>query len=233
MPEQKTRLLAFVALGLLLAVVVGQNPAVREYLHRSQSLDDINAEIRKLIPQRRDALFNDPVSPTAGNPNGDVSLVEFLDYNCVHCRAGDVVLQQVLKDDSDLKVVYKEHPGQTPGSKFAAMAALASRKQGLFEPFHHALLATHGQLSESSILTIARQVGLDVEKLKRDMQDPAIDDALKRNRALAEELHITGTPGLVLGDEVIAGVPEISTLERLIAQAREKRPLCTWDAPRG
>ncbi|WP_095204690.1 DsbA family protein [Mesorhizobium carmichaelinearum] len=220
MPEQKTRLLAFVA--LLLAVVVAQHPVVADYLHHREDRSHIQAEWRKLIPQRRDALFNDPDAPIAGNPNGDVSLVEFLDYNCVHCRAGDVVLQQVLKNDPKLKVVYKEHPGEAPGSKFAATAALASRKQGLFEPFHHALLATHGQLSESSVLTIARKVGLDVEKLKQDMQDPAIEDALKRNRALAEELSITGTPGLVLGDEVIVGVPEIPELARLIAKAREK-----------
>ncbi|WP_353642731.1 DsbA family protein [Mesorhizobium sp. WSM2239] len=108
-----------------------------------------------------------------------------------------------------------------PGLKFAAKAALAARKQGKFEALHHGLLAARGQHSESSVLTIARQVGLDVERLKQDMEDPAIEDALKRTRALAKELYITGTPALVLGDEVIAGVPAIPTLERLIAKARE------------
>ncbi|WP_258600332.1 DsbA family protein [Mesorhizobium sp. AR10] len=102
------------------------------------------------------------------------------------------------------------------------MAALASRKQGKYEPFHHALMAARGRLSEFSILTIARQVGLDVEQLKRDMDDPAIPNALERNRALATKLYITGTPALVLGDEVIAKVPEIPTLKRLIAKEREK-----------
>ncbi|WP_353642632.1 DsbA family protein [Mesorhizobium sp. WSM2239] len=221
MPEQRIRLIGLLVLALLLAGLVAQLPVIKNYLHPCDDRCQLEADLQKLIPERRDALFNDPVAPTAGNPNGDVALVEFLDYNCVHCRAGDVVLQQILKDDPKLKVVYKEYPGQAPGSKFAAKAALAARKQGKFEPFHHALLAAPGQHSESSVLTIARQVGLDVERLKRDMEDPAIEDALKRNRALATELYITGTPALVLGDEVIAGVPAIPTLERLIAKARE------------
>ncbi|WP_287355020.1 DsbA family protein [Mesorhizobium sp.] len=177
---------------------------------------------RKLIPERRDALLNDAAAPTAGNPNGDVPLVLFLDYNCPRCRAEDRTIQQALKHDPMLKVVYKHCPGKRPGSKFAALAALASSKQGKYEAFHHALMAARGQLSQFDILTIARHVGLEVEQLKRDMEDRAIESVLERNCALAKELYINVTPALVLGDEVISGVLKIHTLERFIAKEREE-----------
>ncbi|HEV2898214.1 MAG TPA: DsbA family protein [Pseudaminobacter sp.] len=223
MPNQKAGLIAFLVLTLLLsALAARQYPVDKEHLRQLENHRRLAADWQKLIPERRDALLNDPAAPTAGNPNGDVPLVVFLDYNCLHCRTADLIIQQALKDDPNLKVVYQEHPVLGPDSKFAAVAALASHKQGKYEPFHHALMAAPGPLSEFSILTIARHVGVDVEQLKRDMKDPAIEDALERNRALARELYITGTPALVLGDEVIAGVPEIPTLERLIAKEREK-----------
>ncbi|WP_051442793.1 DsbA family protein [Mesorhizobium sp. WSM3626] len=223
MPEPRAASTVVLILALLLVGLAAQShPPVPDFLRQRENRRLLEADWPKLIPERRDALFNDPSAPTAGNPNGDVPLVMFLDYNCPHCRAGDPIIQQALKNDPKLKVVYKEYPGKAPGSKFAAVAALASRKQGKYEPFHHALMAARGQVSEFSILTIARQVGLDVEKLKRDMEDPAIEDTLQRNRTLATELYITGTPALVLGEEVIEGVPEISTLESLIAKAREK-----------
>ncbi|KAA3441907.1 disulfide bond formation protein DsbA [Mesorhizobium sp. SARCC-RB16n] len=221
MPEPRAGYIALLILALLLTgLAVQSHPPGIGHLREDRRL--LEADWRKLIPERRDALFNDPSAPTAGNPNGDVPLVVFLDYNCPHCRAGDPIIQQALKNDPKLKVVYKEFPSKAPGSKFAAVAALASRKQGKYESFHHALMAARGQVSEFSILTIARQVGLDVEKLRRDMEDPAIEDTLKRNRTLATDLYITGTPALVLGDEVIEGVPQIPTLERLIAKARQK-----------
>ncbi|WP_192384202.1 DsbA family protein [Mesorhizobium silamurunense] len=223
MPEQRASLVALLVLALLLSGLAARyHPVATDYLRQLENHRRLAADWRKLIPERRDALLNDPAAPTAGNPNGDVPLVVFFDYNCPDCRTADLIIQQALKDDPNLKVVYKEYPGKGPGSKFAAVAALASRKQGKYEPFHHALMAARGRLSGFSILTIARQVGLDVEQLKRDMDDPAIPNALERNRALATGLYITGTPALVLGDEVIAKVPEVPTLKRLIAKEREK-----------
>ncbi|EHK54604.1 DSBA oxidoreductase [Mesorhizobium alhagi CCNWXJ12-2] len=194
-----------------------------DYLHQLENRRLLAAELRGLIPERRDALFNDPAAPTAGNPEGDVALVAFFDYNCLQCREAVSILQQAVKDDPKLKLVFKEYPILGPDSKFAAAAALASRKQGKYEAFHLALMASRGRLRESSIFTIAGQVGLDVEQLKRDMEDPAIADALARNRALAIGLYITGTPALVVGDEVIPGVVDVATLQRSIAKARKPK----------
>ncbi|WP_244662150.1 DsbA family protein [Mesorhizobium huakuii] len=175
-----------------------------------------------LIAARRDALFNDPAAPTAGNPESDVALVTFFDYNCPPCRNAALNIQQAIKDDWSLKLVFKEFPILGPASKFAAVAALASHKQGKYEAFHRALMGFHDLVNERSTLTIAADVGLDVEQLKRDMEDPAIADAIARNGALAGDLYITGTPALVVGDEVIPGMVDVATLQRSIANARAK-----------
>ncbi|WP_159587652.1 DsbA family protein [Chelativorans xinjiangense] len=179
-------------------------------------------ELQTLIAERRDDIFNDAAAPTVGNPEGDVTLVEFFDYNCPYCRKAAPDIQQAVKDDPSLKLVFKEWPILGPGSEFAAKAALASHKQGKYEAFHNALMGFPGRVSESSTLTIAGDIGLDVEQLKRDMGDPAIADIIARNRALANDLRITGTPTFVVGDEIIRGLVDLATLQRFIADAREK-----------
>ncbi|NGO53002.1 DsbA family protein [Allomesorhizobium camelthorni] len=221
----KAGLIALSVLALLLLGLAALHyPVIIDWLRQSEHRRLLAAELRMLIPERRDALFNDPAAPTVGNPEGDVALVTFFDYNCPQCRGAALVVHQAVKDDPKLKIVFKEYPILGPDSKFAAAAALASRKQGKYEAFHLALMGSRGRLSESSILTIAGQVGIEVEQLKRDMDDPAIADALARNRALASDLHIFGTPALVVSDEVIPGLIDFPTLQRSIAQAREKSP---------
>ncbi|MBM2715561.1 DsbA family protein [Mesorhizobium caraganae] len=214
--------IALLALALLLSALGAlHHPAVIDYL---QQLEDrhLAAELKILIAARGDALFNDPAAPTAGNPEGDVALVTFFDYNCPPCREAALNIEQAIKDDRSLKLVFKEFPILGPTSKFAAVAALASHKQGKYETFHRALMGFHGLVNERTTLTIAAQVGLDVEQLKRDMEDPTIAGAIARNSALAGDLYITGTPALVVGDEVMPGVVDVAKLQRAIADARSK-----------
>jgi protein-disulfide isomerase len=202
-----------------------QNPEivveVLQLLEERRQLAEVN-ELQTLIAERRAEIFSDPTTPVVGNPEGDVALVEFFDYNCPYCRQAAPHIQQAVKDDPNLKLVFKEWPILGPGSEFAAKAALASQVQGKYEAFHKALMGFSGRISESSTLTIAGDVGLDVEQLKRDMQDPAIADAIERNRGLANHLRITGTPTFVVGDEIIRGLVDLATLQRFIADAREK-----------
>ncbi|QND69623.1 DsbA family protein (plasmid) [Mesorhizobium loti] len=215
--------IALLALALLFSALGAlHHPAVIDYLQQLEDRRQLTAELKMLIAARRDALFNDPAAPTAGNPEGDVALVTFFDYNCPPCRNAALNIQQAIKDDWSLKLVFKEFPILGPASKFAAVAALASHKQGKYEAFHRALMGFHDLVNERSTLTIAADVGLDVEQLKRDMEDPAIADAIARNGALAGDLYITGTPALVVGDEVIPGMVDVATLQRSIANARAK-----------
>src|SRR3546814_2930597 len=122
--------------------------------------------------------------------------------------------------DPQLRIVYKECTILGPGSAFAAKAALAAHRQGLYFTFHKALMQAGGRADESSVLAVAEDVGLDVERLKSDMKDPEIQAAIDRNLALAEALRITGTPGFVVGKRILRGATDLETLQSLIREAR-------------
>jgi protein-disulfide isomerase len=174
----------------------------------------------KALGDRRDELLNDPETPIGGNPKGDVSLVEFFDYRCPYCKQVEQSLEQLVAEDHQLRFVYKELPVLGPDSTIAARVALASRKQGKYEAFHSAMMQTKGQIGESVIFEVAGSVGLDVKRLKEDMAAPEIDKTLKANLELADALDIKGTPGFVIGKEIVPGAVDISTLRQYVADAR-------------
>jgi protein-disulfide isomerase len=176
--------------------------------------------LKRTIAERSDEILNDPAAPVGGNPAGDVTLVEFFDYNCPYCRRVAPTVTELEQTDSDLRVVYKEYPILGPGSQFAARAALASRRQGKYVPFHNALMQAAEQVTEETVMEIARTVGLDAEQLRADMQHPAIQEAIARNLQLANALGITGTPSFIIGQEVVPGAVDLGTLQGLIARAR-------------
>jgi len=129
-------------------------------------------------------------------------------------------LDALLAKDKQLRFVYKEFPVLGPDSVHAARAALAARKQGKYEAMHRALMAVKGQLDEAAILKVAASVGLDIDRLKADTAAPEIDQALKANIKLAEALDIRGTPGFVIGDEIIPGAVSLDELKQQIEAAR-------------
>jgi protein-disulfide isomerase len=176
--------------------------------------------LKRTIAERSDEILNDRAAPVGGNPAGDVTLVEFFDYNCPYCRRVAPTMAELEEADPDLRVVYKEFPILGPGSQFAARAALASGKQGKYVPFHNALMHATDQVTEQTVMEIARTVGLDPEQLRADMQDPAIQAAIARNLQLADALGITGTPSFIIGEEVVPGAVDLRTLQSLIARAR-------------
>ena len=175
---------------------------------------------KRTIAERSDEILNDPAAPVGGNPAGDVTLVEFFDYNCPYCRRVAPTVVELEEADPGLRVVYKEFPILGPGSEFAARAALAARKQGKYVPFHNALMRATDQVTEQTVIEIAREVGLDTERLERDMRDPAIEEAIGRNLQLANALGITGTPSFIIGQDVVPGAVDLRTLQSMIAHAR-------------
>lgn len=180
-------------------------------------------EIKRLIVARRDEIFDDPASPAGGNPQGDVTVVEFFDYNCPYCRRVAPMLFEAEKADPGLRFVYKEWPILGPNSTFAARAALAAVKQGKYGTFHKAMMQTSGLVNEGKIIEIAKAVALDVARLKKDMDDPEIKAAIERNHALAAALRITGTPSFVIGDQVVRGAVDSDTFRSLVKEARERK----------
>jgi protein-disulfide isomerase len=158
----------------------------------------------------------------AGNPVGDVTLVEFFDYHCAYCKRALNAVTAVLGEDPGLRIVYKEFPILGPDSVLAARAALASRNQdpSKYLEFHVALMSTRGRLTQPRILEIARDAGFDAERLVADMASPEINTAIERNIELARSLEINGTPTFVIGDQLVPGAVDLDTLRRLIAEAR-------------
>jgi protein-disulfide isomerase len=188
-------------------------------LEARRQADQAN-ESTAVLEKKRDEIFNDASAPVGANPEGKTILVEFFDYDCPYCRKEASILAAAEKADQGLRVVYKEFPILGPGSAFAARAALVSRAQGKYLAFHDAMLAHPGAITEGSAIEIAGRVDLDVERLKKDMQDPVIDAAIKRNLALADALHISGTPTFVAGKEIHPGLVDADGMKSLIAAVR-------------
>jgi protein-disulfide isomerase len=176
---------------------------------------------RAAVAQRRQELLEDPTAPIAGNPKGNVTIVEFFDYRCPYCKQVEPALEALLKEDRELRIVYKELPILGKDSVYATRVALAARKQGTYDKFHAAMMAAKGQIDEKAVLQVAGDSGLDIERIKSDMVSAEIDDIIKRNYELAQALEIHGTPAFVIGDELVAGAIDIDTMKRKIAAARK------------
>ncbi|KTC65561.1 27 kDa outer membrane protein [Legionella adelaidensis] len=143
-------------------------------------------------------LFNEKLG-VAGNPTGNVTLVEFFDYQCIHCKKMQPIIDSLIEKDSNLRVIYKEFPIFGKTSEMASQVALAAAMQGKYKQMHEALLKVDKRLDENLIMETAKSVGLDMEKLKKDMESATVMDALEENRKLGEQLHLMGTPAFVIG----------------------------------
>ncbi len=175
----------------------------------------VQAEIRR----NRRELFDSRDIPVGGNPKGDVTVVEFFDYRCGVCRRVHPIVTRLLEDDRGVRFVYKEWPILGPESVYAARAALAARAQGKYAAFHDALMGG-GRLSEAVVLQKAARIGLDVERLRRDMEAPEISRVIARTAEIAKALRLDGTPSFLVGDRLLRGGRDLETMKRLVAEAR-------------
>jgi protein-disulfide isomerase len=170
------------------------------------------------------SLFSSPHQVTLGNPQGDVTLVEFFDYNCGFCKRALPDMLALLKDDPKLKIVLKEFPILGPNSLEAARVAVAVRMQDpggqKYIAFHQELLGRAGPASKEKALAVARDQGLDMLKLEKDMASDEVGATLKEDVQLASAVGITGTPGYVIGKDVVLGAIGIAGLKRQIDTAR-------------
>lgn len=194
--------------------------AMQELERKQDSQRDTAAQ--KAIQENRAALMSDPESPVVGNPNGDVTIVEFSDYQCPYCKRAHSAVKSVLASDSKVKLVFKDLPILGEPSRIAAVAALAARAQNKHLAFHDALMEFNGKLDRDRIMEIAGSVGLDVARLQKDMDDPKLKQIIDRNMALASALGVRGTPAFVIGNQFVPGAIDADTLKRLISDARTK-----------
>jgi protein-disulfide isomerase len=182
---------------------------------------EADSKAATVLSDRRSEIFDDPATPVGGNSRGDVTIVEFFDYRCPYCKQVLPSLQTLLKEDRQLRFIYKEMPVLGPASVVAARAALAAQRQGKYEAFHVAMMGTKGQINEDAVYKVAASVGLDVDRLKQDMAAPDIERSLKANLALAEALNIRGTPGFIIGDHIVPGALDLDNLKGMVADARK------------
>lgn len=199
-----------------------KNPGViRDAINELQRLDAAQAKLKgeqavaSLAPQ----LFSAPESPVGGNPDGDVTVVEFFDYHCGYCKRVAPDVKALIASDPNLRIVYKQLPILGPDSIMAARAALAAAKQGQYQGFHEALLAS-ASLQEPVLLELAAKAGLDVVRLRSDMQSAAVTAELEANINMSTPLGINGTPGFVIGNQVVPGAVDLEGLRQFVAQAR-------------
>lgn len=197
--------------------------SVQEHQARQEARNEL--KIVEVIRERSDELLRDPDSFVAGNPGGDVTMVEFFDYRCGYCKRVHPVVKKLLQDDGDIRLVYKEFPILGAPSVYAARAAIASLESGNYLSFHNALMEARGQLTEERVLFIAEDVGLDADEIEAGMDraEERAQQIIARNLELAEALKINGTPAFVIGDTVIRGAVDMSTFVKLIAEARKKQ----------
>lgn len=165
-------------------------------LQRKQQ-DNMRQQARSAIENNSSQLFSGKLT-TMGNAKGNVTLVEFFDYQCVHCKKMAPVIESLIDKDKNLRVIYKEFPIFGKTSEVASRAALAAAMQGKYKQFHEALISKQNRLTDKEVFSVAKKIGLDMKKLKKDMQSKQVTDTLAENKKLAEKMMLMGTPAFVI-----------------------------------
>lgn len=208
----------------LIAETLRDNPEL--ILEALQALEARQAEAEAaaaaaVLTNERALLERDPNAPVLGNPDGDVTVVEFFDYNCPYCKRAMPEIDALLAQDGQIRLVLREWPILSEGSALAARAALAARKQGKYPEMHDALMNMRGKLEADTVMRIAGEVGLDLEKLKADMQSPEVEEHIATSMRLADALGFNGIPAFIVGDQLIPGFVEKAQLAEAVASARQ------------
>lgn len=204
-PEERARLELIISDILIKKPEIISN-SMMEYQRRQK---EVNLEMgRKLVAQYATSLFTpDGTSAILGNPKGKKVMVEFFDYNCGVCHNAATMVLDLVKSEPELKVVMKELPILGEESTYAAKMALAARKQNKYSEFHVKLITANQRLSLAKIDDTAKDVGLNMDQLKKDMLDPEIEATLEKNRKLAMSLNLPGTPSFIIGETIFPGLP--------------------------
>jgi protein-disulfide isomerase len=202
--------------------------AIAELDKRQAAVDTEKA--KAAVAANASTLFDSPRQVVLGNPKGDVTLVEFFDYNCGFCKGALSALMDLMKDDAKLKVVLKEFPVLGPGSVEAAKVAVAVRMQDKtgkkYLEFHQKLLGGRGKADKAHAVAVAKEIGMDMARLEKDMAGDEVRQSLEESLKLAETLNLNGTPSYVIGEDVVVGAVGLDALRGKIATARCGKETC-------
>ena len=199
-----------------------RSSCARSSVSRSASARKLTPTGRGAIAENREALYDDADSHVAGNPHGDVTVVEFSITAAPYCRRSLEAVRTILIEDANVRVVFKEFPVLGPDSLVASRAAIGAQRQDpeKYFAFHAALMGARGVLDKAAVLQIAAEVGLDAERLGAAMDSPEIAAIIERNYSLAGALGVSGTPTFFIGDVVVPGAIDVDSFRALIAEVR-------------
>jgi protein-disulfide isomerase len=187
-------------------------------------------KLKSAVKEHAQALFSSPRQVNLGNPQGNVTFVEFFDYNCGYCKRAMADMLTLMKDDPKLRVVLKEFPVLGPGSVEAAQVAVAVRMQDKtgkkYLEFHQKLLGGRGQADKAHALAVAKDIGMDMVRLEKDLASPEVKSTLEENFKLAEALSLNGTPSYVIGSDVVVGAVGLPALQEKINTSRCGKATC-------
>lgn len=195
--------------------------AIQTYQAKIQEEKRIKAK-KNLVNLTAELNLN-PGSPVIGNPNGDITIVEFFDYRCGYCKRVFPTIQALLKEDGNIRYVLKELPILGSESLFASQAALAiwDTTPEKYQSFHGALMASRGNLNSAKVLTIAENLNIDKDALRKNMKNNSVNDELNKNIELSERLNVTGTPAFIIGDQLYPGALSMDEIRKMVALARK------------
>ncbi len=160
---------------------------------------------------------------TAGNPKGDVTVVEFFDYNCGYCKKAFTEVNKLIEEDKDVHVIFFEMPILGPQSTAAARWSMAAAKQGKYFDFHRAAMQFTGPKTEENLEDLAKKAGLDIAKAKKDKDDPSVDQQIEANIGKAQELGFSGTPGFIIGENPVFGYLEYDAMKSAVKMVRDTK----------
>ncbi|MFN4141314.1 DsbA family protein [Aestuariivirga sp.] len=212
-------------IGEIVRQYLMENPEVLLDVSRALEAKQQQAESEKrekTLAASAEQIFRSPHDFVAGNPEGDVTMVEFFDYNCGWCKKGFPEVMSLIEKDKNLRVVLKEFPIFGGDSDYAAMAAIAAKKQGKYWELHTALLAHEGKVTREVVDELAKEKGLDLERLKADMDSPEVAQVIADTHKLAEQLAINGTPAFIIDSTVSPGYLPADALAAAVEQVRAK-----------
>jgi protein-disulfide isomerase len=204
-----------------------ENPAVIvEAIQNLQRRERDNRNLKAVnnLVRYRQQLINNPASPFVGKKDASVTVVEFFDYRCPYCKRMLPAIERLLREDADVRYVFKEFPILSAESRLASQVALAAWKidRQRYFALHAGLMGARGALTEERIMQIAEKSGLDMARLQSAMKSPEVAEEIKANARLAGQMGITGTPGFIIGERIVPGAIDYSTIKRMIAEARAK-----------
>ncbi|MDG2406747.1 MAG: DsbA family protein [Paracoccaceae bacterium] len=207
---------------LALEAILENPEIIRQAITLLQQRDEASsaAQAKAQLSEQRTLLERDPNAPVIGNLKGDVTVIEFFDYNCPYCKRAWAELNTVMAQDPGIRVVLREWPILGEASVYAARASLAARKQGKYVLFHNALMSSKGRAQPATVMAIANSAGLDTAQLEVDMKSPEIDEHIETSMQLARALGFSGTPAYIIGDALAPGMVAADELQNMIAQAR-------------